>query len=451
MPKLSIPTTRIVFQTIIIAISLSVTISNNKVSAQDKGNTFRFPGEFERQKAVWFGWENENTDIQKTIGAIIKGLSGKVPIKIATQTSQIQKSAKSALTKMGIDTNIIQFHLLAGERLWMRDNGATFLVNDEKDLAGIDFEWSSYGIYDWLFSSRPEFAALYEALKTKSLNDQYSKADKEMSKINKARVIKSNLVMEGGALETNGKGILIQCEQVTLQRNPGWTKEDIEEEYRRIMNITKVIWLKNGTADDSRPFAPISGYISLGTGGHTDEFVRFADTNTILLAWIDEDEIGKHPLNNITHQRMQENYEILKNATDQDGKPFKIIKIPVPSVVEWTAEITDKDENMDYTKLNINRLATQEPLIGKKTTRVASVSYLNFFMSNGVLINASYTNHGTPTEREAKVKAIFKNVFPNLEQVWIDALPLNRNGGGIHCVTLQEPWYEILENNALPY
>ena len=423
----------------------SILFTLNIVFAQNKGNTFRFPGEFERQQAVWFGWDTENTNIQKTVASIINGLTGKVPIKIATGTPDIQKSAKDALSKMGINTDIIQFHILPGERLWIRDNGATFLTNSEGQQAVVDFEWSNYGYYDWLLENRPAYAMYFLAMKQNSNDNLFSDADKDMAKINKVRRIKSHLAMEGGSLETNGKGVLIQSEQVTLQRNPDWTKEEIEEEYRRVMNITKVIWLKNGTADDSRSFMPNNGYVALGTGGHTDEFVRFANPNTILLAWINEGDRGKHPLNDVTYQRMQENYEILKNATDQDGKPFNIIKVPLPSVVEWTATVTEKTNSMDFDKMEASRLPLEEQTIGNTITRVASVSYLNFLISNGVIINASYTNHGTTTEHEAKVKAIFRDVFPDLEQVWIDALPLNRQGGGIHCVTLQEPWYEAVE------
>src|SRR5690606_20866691 len=166
----------------------------------------------------------------------------------------------------------------------------------------------------------------------------------------------------------------------------------------------------------------------------------FADAHTILLAWVDDEDINKHPLNQINHQRMLENYNILKNATDQDGKPFKIVKIPLPAIIEWQAELVKTAGSMEFDKVEISKLSPHDSrIIGDKVTRLASVSYLNFLVSNGVFINASYTNHGTPTAQENKVKAIFKEVFPNLEQIWIDTFPLNRNGGGIHCVTLQEP------------
>lgn len=93
--------------------------------------------------------------------------------------------------------------------------------------------------YDWLLSTRPQLATYFMALKMASEENPFSDADKQMANLTKARRIKSDLTMEGSSLETNGKGILIQSEQVTLQRNPDWTKEEIEEEYRRIMNIKK--------------------------------------------------------------------------------------------------------------------------------------------------------------------------------------------------------------------
>jgi agmatine deiminase len=229
----------------------------------------------------------------------------------------------------------------------------------------------------------------------------------------------------------------LQCEQVTLQRNPGRTKKQIEEEYRRVLNIKKVIWLKKGTADDGRSFNPYKNYKFTGTGGHLDEFVRFADANTILLGWIDEEDLDKHPLNRITYERMKENFEILKKSTDQDGKPFRIIKVPLPSIVEFEPEEHKNDifKDNDFSHL----ISETENYSDNEMIKVATVSYLNFLVTNGMVINASYINHGTSIQHEERVKAIFKEVFPDKEQIWIDVLPLNKNGGGIHCITLHEP------------
>jgi agmatine deiminase len=134
---------------------------------------------------------------------------------------------------------------------------------------------------------------------------------------------------------------------------------------------------------------------------------------------------------------MGENLKILEKATDQDGKPFRIIKVPLPSIIEIN-EAESNGGTISDSELSIF-LPKKEYSINKRLIKVATVSYLNFLLTNGMVINASYVNHGTSIQHEERVKAIFKEVFPDREQVWIDVLPINRNGGGIHCITQPEP------------
>ncbi len=433
---------------LVCTISVILLIRNFSVEAQENISTFRYPAEFEQQQAVWFGWEKEDTAIQNTVVKIIRKLQGKVPIKMAIASYELGDSAIKFLDKNGIDLDQIEFNVIPGDRFWIRDNGATFLVNNDARLGAVDFQWSSYGYYDWLLTERPEMAQGIYALKDVELMSDESKLDQRMAIVTGSELIKSKIVIEGGSLETNGKGVLLQCEQVTLQRNPGWTKKQIEKEYRRVLNIKKVIWLKKGIADDGRKFLPYKNYIFTGVGGHLDEFVRFANANTILLAWIDEEDKNKNPLNHITYDRMKENLKILEKATDQDGNPFRIIKVPLPSIVELPNN-NQNEETPDETE-SYNFIPTAENSSNEKKIKVAAVSYLNFLITNGMVINASYINHGTSVEHEERVKAIFKEVFPDREQVWIDVFPLNRNGGGIHCMTQQEPLSVKKENNIIP-
>ena len=423
--------------TMICTISIIFLIQNFIGVAQVNINTFRYPAEFEEQQAVWFGWEKSDTSFHNIVVKIIRELQGKVPIKMAVASDELGEAAINFLDKKGIDLDQIEFNVLPGDRFWIRDNGATFLVNNDERLGVVDFQWSSYGYYDWLLAERPELAEGLYALKGVELMSDESKLDQRMAIATGSELIKSKIVIEGGSLETNGKGVLLQCEQVTLQRNPGWTKKQIEEEYRRVLNIKKVIWLKKGTADDGNKFLPYKNYLFTGTGGHLDEFVRFADANTILLSWIDKKDTDKHPLNRITYERMNENLKILEKATDQDGNPFRIIKVPVPSIVEIPNN-NQNEETPDETE-SYNFIPTTENSSNEKKIKVAAVSYLNFLVTNGMVINASYINHGTSVEHEERVKAIFKEVFPDREQVWIDVFPLNKFGGGIHCITNHEP------------
>ncbi len=297
------------------------------------------------------------------------------------------ESAIIFLDKKGIDLDQIEFNVIPGDRFWIRDNGAVFLVAENERLGVVDFQWSSYGYYDWLINKLPQMADGIKALKNIQLASNESMLDQKIAYVTGSELIKSELVIEGGALETNGKGVLLQCEQVTLQRNPGWTKKEIEEEYRRVLDIKKVIWLKNGTADDERKFLPYENYIFTGTGGHLDEFVRFADAHTILLGWIDKEDIDKHPLNLITYKRMNENLKILQASTDQDGNPFKIVKIPLPSIVEMEPDGTSevKTDATDFAQF----LPEVKKPTDKKMVNIATVSYLNFLLTNGMIINAS--------------------------------------------------------------
>lgn len=424
-----------------IVITLFTVSIIHSCSTDKDPSAFYMPGEFEPHEAIWLGWEDYDTAVHKVVFNIVKGLTGKVPIKVAVDSDSLKAVAKSLLANAGIDTMVIQFYTIPGDRYWIRDHGAAFLVNQHGELAAVDFGWNFYGLFAWQKLREPERVDSIALWEKEAMNGKTSKVDSLMAIITQAKHIKSKLIIEGGAIESNGKGVLIQNEQVTLQRNPGWTKEEIEAEYKRVMNVKKVIWMKKGLADDEHIWHLHEGkYVTLGTGGHTDEFVRFADANTILLAWVDEAEKDSHPLNRVTYERLTENLKILEAATDQDGNPFRIIKVPLPDIIEWPAVVIEKAKPGEYWQLTPRKfLQVERPAPGDTLIRVAAASYLNFLVTNGVVLNASYIQHGTPTEREEKVKAILKEVFPDREQVWIDALPLNRSGGGIHCSTQQEP------------
>ena len=425
---------------IIILFSALIILScGNKYSR--KADEFYMPGEFEPHSAVWLGWEKEDTTVYPVAINIIRGLADKVAVKLAVDNDSLKAVAQSRIHKAGIDTTAIQFYTVPGDRYWIRDHGATFLVNENGEKAVADFEWSLYGYFAWRKLREPEKIDTLNHWEELTHKGKTSSVDSLMGSLTGAKHIKSKLTIEGGSIETNGKGVLIQCEAVTLQRNPGWTREEVENEYKRVMNVQKIIWLKQGLADDEHIWHLHNGkYVTMGTGGHTDEFVRFADAHTILLAWIDENEKDLHPLNKITYERMVENFKILEASTDQDGKPFHIIKVPLPNPIERPIVVIEKADDSNIWELDPSSfLPGERPVAGDTLLRVSASSYLNFLVSNGVIINATYVQQGTSLEKENKVKAIMKAVFPDREQIWIDALPVNWNGGGIHCSTQQEP------------
>ena len=404
-------------------------------------DAFYMPAQWEPQEAIWFGWTKNRPKFYPAVAEMIKGLEGHVNIKLAVDSDSLLNVAKQMLGDFGVNISSIEFHVMPGEEYWIRDHGATFLVNRQGELAAVDFDWNGYGSLDWWNLREPEPADSIEVWKQQLMNGNRSKVDSLMGVSTNAKIIKSNLVMEGGSIESNGRGVLIQSEAVTFQRNPDWTREEIEAEYKRVMNVDKIIWMKQGLAEDEHMWHfHNEKYVTIGTGGHTDEFVRFADANTILLAWVDEEEKDKHLLNRINHDRMSENLKILEAATDQDGRPFRIIKVPLPTVIERPIVVSEEKTDSIYFRISPeNFLPEERPAIGDTLTQVSASSYLNFLVSNGVILNATYTHQGTPAEKEAKVRGIFEEVFPGRKIVWIDAMEQNWNGGGIHCSTQQEP------------
>jgi len=421
----------------------SVFLYSYRQEPQDPA-AFYMPGEFESHEAVWFGtwYMGEGGEgYNQVISEVMKAIDGHVLIKMAADSDSIQQMAKKELDSLGVDTSKIQFFVMPGEAHWIRDHGAAFVINRQSELGAVDFEWDAYGSLDWRVLRDSTLLDSLELRKEKIRTGKRAKVDSLMAVATEAEWIKGNLTIEGGSIEVNGKGVLIQCEAVTLQRNPGWAKEELEEEFKRTLGVKKVIWLPEGLAEDEHILHfQLGKYVGYGTGGHTDEFVRFADARTILLAWVDENEVDKHPLNKVNYERLSRNYEILKKEKDQDGKPFKIIKIPLPNHQERPLVVSDTLYDEPYYPLRSFSYEDQKNLqVGDTLMYVAAASYMNFLVTNGVVVTSSYAKDEVSVKREKEVEALFKQAFPGRKVVFVDAMPLNWQGGGIHCSTQQEP------------
>lgn len=407
---------------------------------------FYMPAEWEPHEAVWIGWETLFTSMLPVSVEMIKALQPHVKIKLSTSSDSLVSVAKGYLSINGIDTNSIQFytHLYNGN-YFVRDHGATFLVSKTGKLGVADFLWNGYNTPGWLkfkYDNNADSLAKYMKIYLSDVAKR-GKVDSLMGASVGAVNIPTTAYMEGGSVEVNGKGTLILCEAVTFDRNPGVTKSVLEIAFKKALGVTNIVWVKQGPAEDPLHFfRRITGqYIGGGTGGHTDEFVRFADARTILLAWVDEKEKDDNPINRMNYERMTENYEILSKAVDQDGKPFNIIKVPIPNL-EVRVGLAVANRPRSDTGTTISRLrfpVSEMPDAGDTLYRVPASSYLNYLVTNGIVLLPTYVKHGTPVEKEAKVIEIFKRHFPGREIKLVDATPLNWMGGGMHCATQNQP------------
>lgn len=414
------------------------------LSCNQQQDKYYMPAEWEQQDAVWLGWEADSTlGFYPVVAEMIKTLTPTVTVKIAFDSDSLMQTAKNYLKRQQIDTSNIRFYVMPGDRYWIRDHGAAFLINIKGELGVADFDWNHYGF--------PQF------LKEKNNNNQDSVnkyLNKILPSINKsgavdslmavaegAKIFKTKVVTEGGNIEVNGEGTLIVCESAMKNRNPELTKEFMESELKNVLGVSTVIWIKQGLAEDPNGFYRriIGNYVGGGVQ-HSDEFVRFSNANTILLAWVDEAEKDLNPINKMNYQRLNETFQTLKNATDQDGKPFNIVKVPLPDLItKKIVAIQDYTSKVSY-DIPANRFYISEaPKVGDTLLRVPASSYLNYLVTNGLVLISSYTSEGSSKEKEDRVRKIFEEQFPKRKIVFINAMPQNWHGGGIHCSTQQQP------------
>jgi agmatine deiminase len=414
------------------------------LACNNNKDKFHMPAEWEDHDAVWLGWEEDSTlEFYPVVTDIINTLTPHVNVKLAFNSDSLMQSAKNYLKQQKVDTTNIKFYAMLGDRYWIRDHGAAFLINNKGDLGVADFGWNHYGYPEHLkakYNNSQDSINKYLKRSLPSIN-KTGTVDSLMAIAENAKIFKTKVVHEGGNIEVNGKGTLIVCESAVKSRNPDLTIEFIESEFKRVLGVSKVIWLKQGLADDPNGFfRRIAGNYVGGGVQHSDEFVRFSDASTILLAWVDEAEKDLNPITKLNYRLLNESFQILKKASDQDGNPFKIIKVPLPDLLPKKITATQNYSANAPFNLPIDRFYISEaPAVGDTLLRVPASSYLNYLVTNGLVLVSSYVEEGSSKEKEERVRKIFENQFPDRKIVFINAMPQNWDGGGIHCSTQQQP------------
>ena len=400
-------------------------------------SAYRQPAEFEPTETVWLSAEPDDPEFMAATAEMIEALRPHVTVRVLLPDDETVAKTRALLTERGLDLNDLEFCVTPQAAYFIRD-GAVFLVNGGGGLAVLDLKWSLYGLPGWMQRLDPDDpdsasrAADY-------IDPEQDKLELWFAQQSKAAVVSSTLYLENATFEVNGRGLLVISEPLALERNPGLTRDQIERSLLETPGVKKVIWLAGGLAQDPLEMSTIEGpYVGLGAGGHTDEYVRFADPSTVLLAWVDEDRVAEHPLNRINHETMQRNYDILASATDQDGHPLRVVRIPLPNVVERRIALA---ENTDSTTTWMvgNFPASEGRKAGDEVIQVAAASYLNLLIANDLVLVPSYVEDGTPAAVQDRVRRELEAAFPGRSIRFIHATPLNWNGGGPHCATLSQP------------
>jgi agmatine deiminase len=413
-------------------------ISCNSQKKNDVVFVVNQPAEFDTQEAIWLIWPStdhkEGESVENVTLTIIEALIGNIDIVVTCKNKKLLQQASQTLKNRFGDQPRLQLLEIPSIEIWARDMGPIFVETNKKGLAIADFNFDSWGYADTL------------DIDTKT-EEMY---DVRVAEHFDLPVISSAMISEGGNREVNGEGTLITTEAVEMGRNPTMTKKEMEAEYERLLGIKKTIWLKKGLVEDDHTFlGPITtsdgtkAYTVVTTNGHVDEFVRFVNDSTILLAQIDSTAFDD-PIAFENHKRIEENYQILSQSTDQDGKTFTIIRMPLPGTVFSTLSpgdyVYENIKTLDY----VNGNAFPD---GDSVKVIAALSYLNFIITNKIIIGQTFWREGMPIElkeKDEEAALLLQSVFPNRKIVMIDAFAVNLGGGGIHCISMQQP---ALSNN----
>ncbi|MDQ0822708.1 agmatine deiminase [Arthrobacter sp. V4I6] len=237
------------------------------------------------------------------------------------------------------------------------------------------------GAVDWVFNGwgAQEWASW----------DKDSRIAAEVAGRSQATHIPSPLVNEGGGIQVDGEGTVLITESVQLDpgRNPGLSKADVEAELARTIGATHAIWLPRGLTRDSEKF---------GTRGHVDIVAAIPSPGTLLV----------HSQQNPEHPDFEVSREIitfLSTTRDAAGREWNIIEVPAPRA------LSDDEGWVDY-------------------------SYINHLVVNGGVLACTFAD-----PNDEKALRILAHAYPGRRVVGIDARELFARGGGIHCITQQQP------------
>jgi agmatine deiminase len=342
--------------------------------------SFRMPAEWEPHEATWLGWPHERTDwpgkfapIPWAFAEIVRHLARVERVFLVVENREAQESATKILRKSGANLDAVTFFRIPTDRGWMRDSGpiAVFDENGKKGTL-LDFVFNGWAKYSNHKKDAKVAARGAAMLKRRAIATEHEGR---------------RLVLEGGSIDVNGRGTLLTTEECLLSeeqsRNPGFTKDDYAEIFRRYFGATNVLWLDRGIAGDD-------------THGHVDDLARFTDPTTIVTV-VEENRADRN------YEPLQENLALLREMKDQDGRPLRVEMLPMPKPVWFDGQ----------------RLPA---------------SYANFYIANKIVLVPTFND---PADRIALSKLATLFPYREIEPIYCRDLVLGL--GTIHCMTQQFP------------
>ncbi|OGQ04247.1 MAG: agmatine deiminase [Deltaproteobacteria bacterium RIFCSPLOWO2_01_44_7] len=341
------------------------------------------PAEWEKHEGTWLTWPKDPItwpdrvpQVEEIYLEMIYWISQGEKVFLLVDDIATQEKVLNRLQIKRTNLKNVICHVIPTVDSWIRDYGPNFLVREIGNKKELAFN-------HWIFNAwGGKYAELMED----------TKIPEKISSFLKIPVFKPGLVLEGGSIDVNGAGTCLTTKQCLLnpKRNPQLNQNQIEDSLKEYLGVNKVIWLEEGIVGDD-------------TDGHIDDIARFVNPTTVVCA-VSEDSLDEN------YEILETNFEILRKATDQDGKPLTVVTLPMPGKLE-----------------------------GKEGRLPAS--YANFYIANNVVLVPTFQKKSAsvPVNNDARALNILKELFPDRKVVGIDCKDLVWGLGAIHCVTQQQP------------
>jgi len=338
---------------------------------------YKLPAEWAAQDAVLLTWPHPETDwaehlseVEAVFFQLAAAISQRQHLIVLCHNAFLVQRLQKVLPEHQVQLQRTHLLVVPNNDSRARDHGPITVYNAAGDAIWLNFDFTGWG---HKFDSRLD----------NQINGHLFGAD-----IIKAVAIESlDLVLEGGAIETDGQGVLLANEHCLLHpnRNPQFDKNQLEQRLAELFGIDKFLWLQ---------LPPLAGD---DTDGHIDTLARFSPSGAILYVSCDDSSDEHYP-------SLQQLQSQLAAFTDGNNQPYPLLPLPWP------------DAKYDA---NGNRLAA---------------SYANYLIINGAVLVPTYQD-----DKDQQALEIIAKAHPDYSIIGIDCLPLIRQGGSLHCVTMQLP------------
>ncbi len=335
---------------------------------------FRMPAEWEPQEAVWLSWpHNRETwpgsfrPIPRVFAGIVAQVSWRERVRINI-AARLQKKARGLISAAGADLAQVEFFDHPTNDAWCRDHGPIFVRRDGTgEVALTDWKYNAWG------GKYPPF-------------DLDNRIPARVARALGMRRFSTRMVLEGGSIDVNGRGLLITTEACLLNpnRNPRLSREQIERHLFDFLGVDRVLWLGDGIAGDD-------------TDGHVDDLARFFSERGIV-------SCVERNRRDVNFHALDDNLRRLRAFRTASGGRFRIEELPMPAPCE--------------------RRGRRQP-----------ASYANFLVVNRAVLMPAFRQ----PRRDRAAAEVLESCFPGREVVPIDCSELVWGLGTLHCISQQQP------------